>query len=153
MRADNCSGKVGSGHTFTCPSTNGLPTCIVVAISGTAFTSEFDKSTTKTSGAPLVQTITYASITPTNDNEIILAALALKAASTNRAIDSGFSIIQDVSFVAAQHVSGTVGYLIQGAKAALAPTWTWTTNNNNSAIEVCYIALPGGPSFRAQIFG
>ena len=116
---------VGSGHTFTATNspTASFPTLIVHAWSGAA-TSPFDQENGNTS--PGIGPTSSGSVTPTENNELIITAVSQGGASvTNQtSIDGGFTMSGNVSRLAGNHQAGAAAYLIQTTAAAANPAWT-----------------------------
>lgn len=112
--------SVGSGHTFT---TNAAFSSICVACFSGVLTasSPFDQQNTHsaTSGS----TIASGSVTPTQDNELLIAAFGGDATGTN-SINGGFTITDQRPFIGGTCYGCSLAYLIQTSAAAANPTWT-----------------------------
>jgi hypothetical protein len=121
---------VGTGHTFTVTTSGGAPAICVTAWSG-AHTSPFDveNGATTNSGTSLAT----GSITPSENDELVIAGISNDTAASARTIGSGFTITDDITYVAGQHKPSTQAYLIQTTAAAVNPTWSWTTSDRGAA--------------------
>jgi len=134
-------GTVGSGHTFTVAGTGTYPTVSVLAWSGSAAT-PYDQENGNP-GAAGAQTIAAGSVTPSEDNELVIAGLATLSAVTSPGI-AGYTI--EDSQVATP-VTGVSAYQIQTTKTATNPTFTWTTASNCSAVVATFkMAAATGPA-------
>ncbi len=140
---------VGTGHTFSTTGASGPnPTygaIVVGAFSGSQLTTPFDVQNGATTTGTSLAT---GSITPSADNELIIAGLSVGGTITNLAINSGLSIVAQVGYVAAQHYGTALAYLAQGTAAAINPTWSWTTSRSSEAAIASFKAAAGGGSFR-----
>lgn len=108
-------------HTFTLAGANSLPSISVIAFSGTKTSSPFDTENFNSSSSA-VTSITTNSITPSEDNEVVIAC-TLGSGSGSRSYDGGFTnASEDLTdlFVV------SIGYLIQTSAAAANPTISWT---------------------------
>lgn len=133
--------NVGSGHTFTLTETGFYGVLGVLALSGSV-ASPFDveNGATVDPGTSL-QT---GSVTPTEDNELIVAVMGLDAVGSNIAIDGGFTLQHSVDYVNAQHQAFGLATLIQTTATAANPTWSWT-NSVRSAVGIAsFKAAAGG---------
>lgn len=139
---------VGTGHTFT-PSGLGMyPTICIAGFSG-AVTSPFDveNGATGTSGTSKAT----GSVSPSENNELVITALCFDAINT-AAINSGFTIMNQVNYVSGQHFGGAMAYLVQGSAAAVNPTWSWGTSTDHSTgIATFKSAVVAVPRFSALI--
>jgi hypothetical protein len=105
---------VGTGHTFT--ATGGNMSFAVLAYSSTDTSANADGDT---GGDANAATIQPGSITPGQDDSVVIAALG--SLGTGHSIDSGFTIVEDI-----ESAQGgiAIAYLIQTAAAAVNPQWT-----------------------------
>lgn len=117
---------VGSGHTFTTGGVINAPAHVVQAFSGAAASPLDGMSAAGSSSS--ITSIQPGSITPTQDNELFVTMLAECDDAHVPTIDSGF-IRSSVFFLSAgNYYGGAFARLIQGAAAAVNPTWSWTSN-------------------------
>lgn len=126
--ATNVSGKVGPGHTFTPTGTSGVAEAsFIYAFSGVHPTAPQDQQSTGTSTSSTVTSIQPGSVTPTENDEVLVADLGEDGAITNLAIDSSFIGLQTIAYQAGSNEGGGAAYKIQTAAGAENPTWSWTT--------------------------
>lgn len=114
--------SVGSGHTFT---TGGSYMAVLVAAFSGSVVSPFDQenggvSNDGTSGSG-------GSVTPTENNELVIAGLGLGGNGSSPSVDSGFTIAQSKNAVSGVNFGGALAYKIQTTAGAVNPGWTWTT--------------------------
>jgi len=138
---------VGSGHTFSNnPSGTGYPSIAVAAFSG-AGSSPFDQQNGFSSGDTTALTIQAGSITPGQDNELLIAGVGwtLSAGVNGRTIDGGFTKLVDGDSGA--HFYGiALAYLIQTTAAAANPTWDYSGVGTVFAgsATIASFKIPGG---------
>lgn len=138
---------VGSGHTFT---TSGGAFIFAVAqtyaFSGNDTSSPFDVENTNFvpyfTSTPDIQT---GSVSPTNDNSLIVAAVGTNTGTTPFTIDSSFTGVLAQALVGSQNVGAGGAYLIQGSKAAVNPTWTITSGSGNLSAAIAVFKAPTTP--------
>lgn len=126
------SPTVGSGHTFTFTTSGGptTPSIAVAAFSGTL--SPFDQQMGATqTGA--ISTFQAGSITPTANNELIIAQASNYSTSTV-SINDGFTITDSVSPL--YNTGNTLAYLVQTTAAAINPTWTYGTAQTYASAKI-----------------
>ncbi len=124
---------VGTGHTFTISGS---------AIYGTIMAQAYSCDTT-----PVYQAITGAnlgsvtsgqggSITPTEDNCLIVTALNAWRATGGFSINSGFTITDSAPEIGSSSFGMAFAYKIQTTAGAENPTWSWTTNAEETRITI-----------------
>jgi hypothetical protein len=118
---------VGPHHTATAteaiPSSSSFPSIVMAAFRTSHLTAPFDTETGAYSNNPVDTTLSPGLITPAEDGELVVTALATDTdVSGTIAIDEGFSIIQIVP-KSATAFGLALAYLIQDAAAAVDPTW------------------------------
>lgn len=136
-----CAGptiSVGTGHTFTSTRTSSLASILVAAFSGAPFFVPLDKQ----NGAVVVSatTINPGSVTPVNDNSLIIAADA-RGVTGSMSIDSGFSIAQQRAYSAGVRWGSSLSYLIQTSLAASNPTITEPASGDSAATIAVFSPL------------
>ncbi len=134
---------VGSGHTFTANGNGTYQTLCAMAFSGSVST-PFDVE----NGGPSSGTVTSlatGSITPTQDNELVIAAVSYDD-TTSLSIGGSFTIADQGAFVLNNAVGGALAYLIQTTAAAANPTWSWTNSQKASAAIASFKAAAVGGS-------
>jgi len=116
---------VGTGHTFTYVRTGNYPSMCVAAFGG-AISSPLDKQNgANSAGAGSIAT---GSVTPSVGREVLVCGLSLSSVSVGLSINSGFTITDNVTNLAGNHIFVAMAYLIQSGAAASNPTWSWTIN-------------------------
>lgn len=121
------AGTVGSSHTFSAISTGSFSavSMSVLAFSGSAASpldqQNGDKGTS-------VATVTTGSITPTEDNELIVSCLGIgDTGSLTPTVNSSMTSQGHVSFVGSNNYGSDAAYKIQTSAAAINPTWDSTS--------------------------
>lgn len=123
-------GTVGSGHTFTASGTGSYSSMCVLAFSGAAVT-PFDQQNGATATADV--TLATGSITPTENDEVVIAALSHENNSSGAvSIDGGFTAYKQAYSAGAGEGCG-IAYLIQTTATAANPTWNITNSSHLSA--------------------
>jgi|HubBroStandDraft_4_1064222.scaffolds.fasta_scaffold00021_57 hypothetical protein len=128
---------VGTGHTFTESNTNG--DLFGMTFSGTNTTSPLETNgqngvedgfvTSGQPGAcPSSGSLSQAS------GEVVVTALQTGSATTNPAINSGFTLVDDGSSTAPADA-----YLITTLTTAVNPTWSWTTSSHWGSAIACFL--------------
>lgn len=125
---------VGTGHTFTI--TNGTACAIeVAAFSGVTGVLPFDQLSTFIDTAATIQP---GSLTPANANSLIVTGVGIyNSGPTVSSIDSGFTITD--TNPAGGNFGGSLAYLVQGAAAAVNPTWTFSGSLNLATTMAVFI--------------
>lgn len=119
---------VGTGHTFTVTGSGNFPALTVAAFSGVVAVSPFDQQSVGDTGT--VTSIQPHSVTPSENNELIVTGLEISGVVGSLAVDSSFTIIDNIPFVNSNSFGVALAYLVQGTAAAVNPTWSWTTSTN-----------------------
>ena len=118
----------GSAHTVTF---SGAYSAIeFMAFSGAA-ASPFDQQ--NGAGGGSISSIQPGAVTPSQSDELIIAGNTNGGSSVS--VNDGFTIPSGLSFndVGSVNLGSACGYLIQGAAAAINPTWSWTGSSNGVA--------------------
>lgn len=114
---------VGSGHTFTSSGTNTYGECFVLGFSGVhASPSDQENGVGGSSGTSLAT----GSITPSQDNCLVIAGIGVGSAAGSPSINGGFTATEVAAGVSGHTFMGGVAYLIQTTAAAANPTWSWS---------------------------
>jgi hypothetical protein len=121
---------VGSGHTFSGGIAGTFPAIACIAFSGSV-TSPFDQENGNTTAS--AASLTTGSVTPTENNELLIAVVSWDAAITNLAINESFTLDQSVAYGSGQNEGLGLAFFIQGTAGALNPQWTWTTSRPAAA--------------------
>lgn len=116
---------VGTGHTFTDGGFN-FGTVCYAAFSGVDAVSPYDTDT----GGHAAGNVQPGSITPAANNELLVAGLCWYPSNTV-SIDSGFSITDQRDYTG--NMGSALAYLVQGAAAAVNPTWSASSSFTDAA--------------------
>ncbi len=135
---------VGSGHTFSVNTATSYSSVFAAAFSGVDTSSAFDvEAGSQGSGAG---SYTTATITPTQDGDLVISFIGAGNAPTSGGftVDSSFSHLDDINYVAGQNYGGSLGYLIQGAHAGISPKWSYSGTSAVAAPSAAFKAAAGG---------
>lgn len=139
------SPTVGSGHTFTNGGTGIYAAGVVIALSGTHASSPFDQQ----SGSYMAgsgSSILPGSVTPTEDNEIVITGVAENGTPGTRAINGGFTIQGNVNHSGGVNYGVALAYLIQTTAAAANPTWSGLNAAGQHASTIATFKVAGAAS-------
>lgn len=139
---------VGSGHTFTSSGSSTFAPVFVLALSGSV-ASPFDQENGATSsGGGNNQP---GSVTPSEDNELLVTANACLEDIADMVINSGFTSIGWFDDVATS-VGVGMAYKIQTSAGAENPTWSWTNNADSAGVIATFKAAGGGGGSAVPVF-
>lgn len=126
------SPTVGSGHTFTLSASLGIIAggIAVQAWSG-ANIAPFDVENGTTNAG--VTSVQPGSVTPNNNNSLIIAGVSTDGAGSSFAINSSFTVSDSANYSGGNNDGIGAAYFVQGAAAAINPTWSWTGSAEVSA--------------------
>lgn len=141
------SPTVGSGHTFTASGTASYIAVQVLAFSGADLTDPFDQQNgantliygTTTSWQP-------GSITPSEDDELVISAICVDAADGGMSVGSSFTLQESDPYAFAVNMGGYTAYKIQTAAGAENPTWSWSNATNAASVIASFKAAAGAGS-------
>jgi len=136
---------VGSAHTFTADGTSNYPGILMTAFDGVVDASPFDLENGfgRTTSGSTVQT---GSITPSEDNELIITALANDTTVATATADEGMTLIQWLNWQSATNMGVGMSYKVQTTATAINPTWTGSANSNFATAIACFKSAPNsGP--------
>lgn len=131
---------VGSGHTFSNTGAFNFCSLCVSAFSGVKTSNPFDQENGAT--ATGVTTVQTGSVTPTEDNELIVTHLGFNAAGLPTSIDSSFIETNDAEFGAANNYGSTMAYIVQTTAGSVNPTWTRTGTGAQATRIATFKAQP-----------
>ncbi len=137
---------VGSGHTFTIstPGTQ-VASLLVEAWSGSVASPLDQTNNTQTDNVASIQP---GSITPGSGNELIITGTGWgMAAPTTVSVDSGFT--QPDAFVAWTNnvnYGASMSYLVQGAAAAVNPTWSYSPSVDSGVVIASFTGAAAATS-------
>lgn len=124
--------KIGASHTFTITGSNVYATIYVQAFSNVSQSSTFDKENGASGTGTSIQP---GSVTPANNNALIISGLSFNQSSTMQAINSGFTRTSWKNFGSGNNYGGAMAYLIQTTAAAVNPTWSnYSGGDTESAV-------------------
>jgi hypothetical protein len=129
-------GTFGTGHILSL-SGGGYQSIAAAAFSGAPATPLDQSNSFATSGVASIQA---GSITPTQNNELIIAVLGPDNNAGTVTINSGFTIITSAPYVNGVCMGIWIAYLLQTTAAAVNPTWTMTAGNNPTALIASFKA-------------
>jgi hypothetical protein len=139
------SPTVGTGHTFSSTSSG-----------ASSFSSMEIGAWSGSAASPLDQTSQAAakqagSVTPTQDNELLVAGICCEDLSSVTAIDLSFTISDSNAYVSGTNESGAMAYLVETTAAAKNPTWTAGGNAGGTATIIATFkaaaAAAAGPPY------
>lgn len=136
-------GTVGTGHTFTVSGSLINASIAAMAFSGSAASpadqqNGFDDTSSSNSTSP-------GSITPSQDNCLVITALGSGSALTGAAC-SGYTIVESLLTNTNSNRPLALAYAIQTTATATNPAWSWTAANavKASTVESFKAASSGG---------
>jgi hypothetical protein len=132
---------VGTGHTFTVTSTQDFPVLCIQAWSGAATSSVYD--TENGNGVTAGTSTTTGSVTPAQDDSLIVTGICFTASNT-MSINSSFTISNQIDYAGATNFGGGMAYLVQTSATAVNPTWSWSSANSDSAASIAVFKVSGG---------
>lgn len=138
----------GTGHTFTVTGSIGgiTPSVAVEAWSGADIASPFDQENgfgQNTAG----NTIQPGSVTPGQNNELLVTGILITAAFSGLAIDSSFAISEQVAN-GGTNWGCAIGHKVQTNLGAENPTWSWTGGTPSATVIATFRA---GVKFRRTL--
>lgn len=130
---------VGSGHTFTC--SGSFPAIAVAAWSGAAAASVLDQTNSDNSATPGT-TKQPGSVTPTQDNELLMYAVAQQI-TTTVSVNIG-AMLDQAALIGGQAFSLADAYQIQTTATTRNPQFSWSGAQTTSAAIMTFKAAAGG---------
>lgn len=128
-------GTVGTGHTFTTTATGGYHSIQVIALSGMA-ASPLDQQNGGQDGGTWT-TRQPGSITPSQDNTVVIAALTFEANSGGTiSINDSFTIADTVAYGTGTNDGGSLAYKILTVASSQNPTWTSSSSSGDAALSI-----------------
>lgn len=115
--------NVGMTHVLTSTRSGpGYQSICVLTVAGSNLSAPLDQNTGSSVGLGLQTTIQPGLLTPGEDDEIIVTAVSISLTST-MAINSGFTISDQINYSAGNYFGTAMAYLIETAATAKNPTW------------------------------
>lgn len=113
---------VGTGHTFTVAGTTTYSIVQVLAWSGANTTSSFDQE--NGAGAASGTSLSAGSVTPSENNELIVTGETLGGASAGETVASPMTLQNYTAFSSGNNMGSAIGYEIQTTATARNPSWS-----------------------------
>lgn len=132
---------VGSGHTVTITGGTSYSSASVLVFSGAKTTSPFDQ---QNGAAGAVSPASTGSVTPTEDNEVLVAGIALGDPATTLSINASFSTPAVVYFSGGIAYGVGSAYIIQTTATAVNPAWSWSGGGGNPVAIATFKVAAGG---------
>lgn len=140
---------VTSTMTFTAAQTSCFCSITVFGFNNTKVASPLDQtSKSSTTGT----TIQAGSVTPSEDNEVIIAGLSFAVSEATHTIDLGFSTPLCSDFLGSNHFGVCGSYLIQTSAAAVNPKYTVASSSDMTASNVTFKSNGAAPTNSNQPF-
>ena len=133
---------VGSAHTFTYTGSALYPTIMAASFSGVDTTAPFDVENGEASSVPATSS-QPGSVTPSQNNELLVFGVCLGASTTNYSDDIG-TPIENMNWNGGVANGGAMDYQIQTTATARNPTWSWTTSSPHANSIATFKAAAGG---------
>lgn len=132
--------KRGAGHTFTFHTPAGCYPCLgYCVLSGDAFA--FDQECGAGSGS--VTSFAPGSLTPSEDNCVLVCGLNWRVGTSPPTVNGGFSENHSPPF-SGNNIGCSIGSLLQGTLAAANPLWSWAGATDCAAAMACFKTSGGG---------
>jgi hypothetical protein len=132
---------VDGSHTFSANGAGHFGSIAVLALSGAAASSAFDVQNGATTAS--AATLQPGSVTPGEDNELVVCALGSSQALTETIGDS-FTKEEDVEYAGSNHMGVALSYKIQTSAGAENPTWTFGATAQGAAAIATFKSDGGG---------
>lgn len=119
-----------AAHTFTSPTTGQIrhPTILVAAFSG-AQSSPVDQQSGNTGSTP----ISTGSITPSQNDELIISAVGFNATG-GATVNESMTETNDIEYASGVNLAGVMAYKIQTTATAINPTWTLASSESAAVV-------------------
>lgn len=140
---------VGTGHTFSALGTGSFATIAAIGFSGGASSSSLDQHSgagTGTNG----NVVTPGSVTPGQDNELILTGVLFNQSSQTVGVDSGFTLTDQGAPTSGFNFGIAIAYKIQTTATAVNPTWTATSATDGMAAVTATFKAAGSGNVDAD---
>ncbi len=131
---------VGGSETFTFTGTGIYPSCCVMALSGSDLSDPFDQENGATTNGTSLAT---GSVTPSTDNQILIAFLAFDTAGTI-SVDGGFTGLIQTN-ASGSNEGSAMAYLIQTTATAANPTFTSSGSSGHMAATIATFKTATSP--------
>lgn len=143
--------SVGSSHTFTASQATSFVSIVAAAFAGAAASTPLDQSNaTSTTGNGVISTAQAGSVTPGQDNEVVIAAIASSVTSVS-SIDSSFTLPAFVLFSSGLHWGCALAYKIQTSAGAENPTWQMAGIITTVSANIVTFKVAGGVAITPNV--
>lgn len=136
------SPTVGSGHTASYTKASAYPVGALLVFSGAKLTSPLDQQSSSSVNST---SLAAGSITPSEDNCLVVALLAHEGPISGLSIDAGFTILHSSAWLSPGE-GYAVAYKIQTTAAAVNPTWSWTGTAQAGAVIASFKSASAPPA-------
>jgi hypothetical protein len=121
------SPTVGTGHTVSCAQSYAY---VAMSAWSGGTTTSFDQENGATSAS--ATSLASGSITPSEDNELLISCIGLGGTATGLTADTGigFTALVTRNAVSGVNYGGGVSYQIQTTATARNPSWSWTLSTD-----------------------
>jgi hypothetical protein len=140
---------VGTGHTFTVSGTGIYPHLAVAAFSGSNTTAPADQQNGATGSG--VTSLATGSVTPAEDNELVVAGLCGFDPVTPT-INSSFTATDTEPSAGGSNMTGGLAYKVQTTATAVNPTWSWNASDS-AAVSIASFKAGGGDTTPPTLSG
>ena len=134
---------VGTGHTFTLSAGDVGSAGAFMAFSGVQTTDPYDVENKAGSGSAGTSA-QPGSVSPTNDNSLIISGAGLNSGGGTISVNQSFTITDQLPFTGGNNYAVCGAYLIQTTKGAVNPTFSWSGSADWYANSAVFMAAAGG---------
>ena len=133
---------VGTGHTFTATGSSIYAVMSIAWFSGVATTTPLDQQN-GSGGGGMTSPAQPGSITPTEDDELVLSALAWSSGFDITSV-TGMTQIGETDFAGGNNYGGGLAYVIQTTAAAINPGWNYSGTMSGNLTQASFKKAAGG---------
>lgn len=145
------SATVGSGHTFTVGAASTYCSICVAAFSGVATSSAFDQENGGANASGT--TAATGSVTPSEDNELLIAGTMEKDSGDVSSVDSSFTLDSHQAVSAGNAQGAALAYQIQTTATARNATFTFTGATDAASAIGTFKQAAGGATTWGPLLG
>ncbi len=128
---------VGAGHTFQIDGTDIFPLITYLAVSGSA---NLPADQTNFALASAVTSLQLGSITPTENDELVVTSICNAGDGINFSINESYIAHWVNDFVGSSTVGGGAAHKIQTSAILTEPTWSWTNASDTVGLIASFKA-------------
>jgi hypothetical protein len=134
--------STNASHTVTYSGDSTFPSICIIAFAGTHSTPYTTQESTGTAASNAVQP---GSLTPSEDNCVVVSALAFNDNSSQTfSINGGWTIAGQEPYSGGLHFGAGLGYLIQTTAAATNPQWSFAASSADLSASSAVFKSDGG---------